>query len=82
MRISQDTLYNLHEISYDTPDFIWKITTFPDLLCICGLKALLTEFDRGVYIGAPSGLHEILATAFLYTLPALFVLTSSLHMLR
>ena len=46
MRISHDTLYNIHEIAYDLPDFVWKITTFPDLLCICGLKELLTEFDR------------------------------------
>ena len=41
-RISQDTLYNLHEIAYDIP----KITTYPDLLCICGLKEMLSEFDR------------------------------------
>ncbi|SMN01977.1 hypothetical protein SPONN_284 [uncultured Candidatus Thioglobus sp.] len=46
MQISHDTLYNIHEIAYDVPDFIWKITTFPDLICICGLKELLAEFER------------------------------------
>ncbi len=42
MKISQDSSW-LHE---DLPGFIFKITTFPDLLCICGLKELLTDFDR------------------------------------
>ena len=46
LKISQDTLYNLHEISYDIPGFIWKINTFPDLVCICGLKEILTELDK------------------------------------
>ena len=46
LRISQDALYNLHEIAYDIPGFVWKITTFPDLTCICGLQELLEEFDR------------------------------------
>ncbi len=39
MQISQDTLYNLHEIAYDLPGFIFKITTF-------WLEKLLTECDR------------------------------------
>lgn len=33
-RISHDAFYNLHEIAYDTPDFVWKISTYPDLVCI------------------------------------------------
>ena len=45
-RISHDTLYNIHEIAFDIPNFIWKITTFPDLVCICGLKDILSEFER------------------------------------
>jgi len=45
-RISHDTLFNMHEIAYDIPGFVWRITTFPDLLCICGLKEVLSEFDR------------------------------------
>ena len=36
-RISLDALYNIHELAYDIPGFMWRITTFPDLLCICGL---------------------------------------------
>lgn len=31
IRISHDTLFNLHEIAYDIPGFIWRITTF--LIC-------------------------------------------------
>ena len=43
-RISRDALYNMHEVAYDTPGFIWKITTFPDLICICGLQVSVTEY--------------------------------------
>ena len=45
-RISQDSLYNLHEISYDLPQFVWLIQTFPDLICVCGIKEILDQFDR------------------------------------
>lgn len=45
-RISRDALFNLHEIAYDTAGFIWKITTYPDLLCIIGLQEILAEADR------------------------------------
>ena len=43
---SQDALYNFHEIAYYTQGFIWKITTVPDLVCICGLQEILDEVDR------------------------------------
>ena len=45
-RISKDDLYNLHEIAYDVSGFVWKIITFPDLVCIFGLKEILEEFDK------------------------------------
>lgn len=38
LRISRDALYNLHEIAYDVPGFTQRITTFPDLVCVCGLQ--------------------------------------------
>lgn len=54
LRISHDTLYNLHEIAYDIPGFIWKITTFPDLLCICGLEEIISEFNRVILVSSHS----------------------------
>ena len=30
MRLTRDALYNLHEMAYDSPQFIRRITTFPD----------------------------------------------------
>lgn len=45
-RISQDALYNLHEIAYDIPGFLWRITSFPNLVCIIGLQEVLNEMDR------------------------------------
>jgi len=37
-RISRDALYNIHELAYYTSGFVWKITTFPDLVFICGVQ--------------------------------------------
>ena len=34
-RISKDELYNLHEITYDTGDFVRTIVTVPSLVCVC-----------------------------------------------
>lgn len=45
-RLSHDSLYNLHEIALDLPDFIHLIHTYPDLVCVCGTKQLFDEFDR------------------------------------
>ena len=45
-RISHDSLYNLHELAFDLPDFIRSIRIFPDSVCICGLKEILEEFDK------------------------------------
>ena len=53
-RISHDTLYNLHELAIDMPDFIHQIKTFPDLVCVCGQKAMLQELDRVLLVKSPS----------------------------
>lgn len=45
IRISQDALYNLHEIAYDLPEFVWVIQTYPDLVCVCGMKEVLDQLD-------------------------------------
>lgn len=44
--IFHDSLYNLHEIAYDVPGYIWKLSTHPDLVCVCALKEILEEMDR------------------------------------
>ena len=56
-RISKDDLYNLHEIAYDIPGFIWKITTYPDLICVCGLREILEELEKVVALKATSGMQ-------------------------
>lgn len=45
-RISRDALFNLHEIAYDIPGFVWKINTYPDLVCTCGLQEVVEEADK------------------------------------
>ena len=50
VRISHDALYNLHELSYDLGNFVHKITTYPDLIVVCGLKHMLKELNRLIQI--------------------------------
>jgi len=45
-RISRDSLYNVHAMAIDLPEFVHKIETHPDLLCICCHKEIMEEFDR------------------------------------
>lgn len=45
-RISHDALYNLHELAYDMNEFVHKITTYPDLIVVCGYKPMLKELNR------------------------------------
>lgn len=40
IRLTHDALYNLHELSYDLVDFVHRITTYPDLIVVCGLKSV------------------------------------------
>ncbi len=44
-RLTHDAIYNLHEIAYDLDGFIKVITTYPDLVIICGLDKLIHEFE-------------------------------------
>ena len=45
-RISKDELYNLHEIAYDTGNFVRTIVTVPNLICVCGVKEVLSEANK------------------------------------
>ena len=53
-RISQDALYNLHEIAYDLPEFVWVIQTYPSLICVCGMQEVLDQLDRLLLVDSPS----------------------------
>ena len=55
-RISQDTLYNLHELAYDITGYVWKIITYPDLICVFGMQELLDELDRVLLLESDSQL--------------------------
>ena len=52
-KLTHDCLYNLHEIAADVPDFVHVIITHPDLICVCGSKELLEEFDRVLLLESP-----------------------------
>ena len=53
-RISNDSLYNLHEIAIDIPSFVHKIETYPDMVCVCGWKEILDEFEKVLLLQSPS----------------------------
>ena len=44
-RLTHDGLYNLHELAYDLNGFVKVMTTYPDLVIICGLTELINELD-------------------------------------
>ena len=41
IRWSKDTIVNTHELAYAHPDFIWHITTLPDLTVLCGEQEMI-----------------------------------------
>ena len=45
-RLTHDALYNLHEVAYDLNGFVAKITTYPDLVLICGLQTMAQELEN------------------------------------
>ena len=53
LKLTHDSLYNLHEIAVDMPEFVHTIVTHPDLVCACGNKELLQEFDRVLLLQSP-----------------------------
>ena len=74
-QISRDALYNKHELAYDIPGFIRKITTYPDLVCICGLQEILEEANKVLQLNSPSQLLSYDTTFKLgdfYVSPLLF----------
>ena len=40
-RLSRDAIMNTHELAYEENGFIWHITTYPDVVIVCGLKEVL-----------------------------------------
>ena len=53
LKLTHNSLYNLHEITVDILDFIHVVITHLDLVCVCGSKELLQEFDRVLLLQSP-----------------------------
>lgn len=45
IRLTHDAIYNLHEIAYDLEDYVKIITTYPNLLIVCGLNQQIKELN-------------------------------------
>jgi hypothetical protein len=53
-RLTHDALYNIHALAYDLDGFVAKITTYPDLVLICGSKNMAHELDQLLLCQSPS----------------------------
>ena len=49
-RLTQDALYNIHELAYDLDGFVKTITTYPDLVVICGHDRVIRELDSVLHL--------------------------------
>ncbi|CAG2203434.1 unnamed protein product [Mytilus edulis] len=54
LRLSRDSLYNLHELAYHLDGFFWDTRTYPDLVCVIGLKEMFQEFSNLLQIQSPT----------------------------
>lgn len=45
-RLSRDAILNAHDIAYDSENFMWHISSYPDLVVVCGAGEMLMELDR------------------------------------
>lgn len=45
-RISKDDYYNLLFIAFQLGDYVWKITLYPHVMCLIGLKELLQDMNK------------------------------------
>ena len=58
-RLSRDAILNTHTIAYEEPNFVWKLTTVPDLLVICGMEAMLDKLKQLLKKPNPSQMLEL-----------------------
>ena len=56
IRLSQDVLYNLHESTYDIPDFVHKIVTYISESYCYRIKDVLNKCNRilGLWLSSPN----------------------------
>ena len=43
--LSQDDLYNVHELAYDLNSYVIKVSTYPNFVVICGLEQLIQQLN-------------------------------------
>lgn len=49
-RLTQDAIYNIHELAYDLDGFVKVIITYPNLVIVCGLNKLVDELEHILHI--------------------------------
>ena len=79
-RLSHDALYNVHELAHDLPEFVHSIRTYPDLVCVFGQKALLSELDRVLLLESSS--PQLLSYDTTFQLGDFYISVLSFHQTR
>ena len=51
-RLSHDAIYNLHELAYDLDGFVQRITTYPNLVVVCGLNTIADHLNSVLLVNS------------------------------
>lgn len=63
-RLSRDAIVNLHALAYEDSSFIHVITTFPDLIVVCGLLEIVQELKLCLQTSPKNQQHLSYDTTF------------------
>ncbi|XP_044182200.1 uncharacterized protein LOC122963007 [Acropora millepora] len=69
-RLTWDEIYNVHEMALDMENFVHHITTFPDMVIVCGLKQVLEEMELVLGDG---GIDQLLSYDTTFTMGDFYV---------
>ena len=76
LRLSSDAIINIHDLAYELPTFFHHITTYPDIVLICGMKEMIEEVEHVIKIKPDDPVEFMYDTTFnmgdFYFTPLLF----------
>ena len=68
----------LFELAYDISGYVWRITTYPDLVCVFSMQEVLEELDRVLLFESESQLLSYDTTFQLGVLSLCFIFRHNL----
>ena len=49
-RLGHDELYNLIQLHYHLPDFVWSLNVVPDMSCVLAADGLLDDLHKALQV--------------------------------